>query len=187
MPARRDLYVLMAGVVIGVVAGPVHVRVAPGSYDRLLRGGGVERSELKRIDGELDAWRKRIEATGATDSALDPREFHDMQRRDELAKALSTAERGQRRQLDALSLAILLVLVLVMMLETLLRPEQQHARERFTAIRYALVAAWIALTLARPSMLRDLNVAFLTLLVVVTALAAWVPLKLKSGGRGESS
>lgn len=177
---------LVAGVVIGMLLSPAVLgRVAPGVYDGLFGSGGSEASRLVaaedvRIAAELEGLR----LTDATDVAL--REHEARQIEATLPIRMRAAEEqaaGERTRLGWM-MALILGAAVVMALESLVSPSATEGERvvvpptlgRLITARYALIAAWLALAIAQPALLRSLPLVFTALLVGFALLVALVPL-----------
>ncbi len=179
------IYLLVAGVVLGVLLGPaVFGRVLPDVYEKLFVGGVEQARQIEAAQAEQADQLQRLEDTGVTEVAVQEQALVLGQ---QMAVLRAQLEQARRDRLDVLvgwSFALMLSVVALMMIEALISPQPQA--EAVTAVspmlgrlvgaRYALTALWIALGLAQPALLSKVPVLLTGLLVVVCLLASWVPL-----------
>lgn len=168
----RDLYLLVAGVVLGVCLGPaVFGRLMPDTYLTVFPNPEPAALRLK----EMDSHRMRLALTGVTESALI--EF-DAQHAGERRKQAMLAQAPQRHA--GRMHAIILALLAIMAMDAI----TSHATRRMLAsARYALTATWLAMLLAYPPALAHIPLT-LTMLAILVAIAASVtPLLIRRGDR----
>lgn len=186
---HRDLYLLVAGAVLGLVMGPAVLgQMAPAVYDRLFVGGGELAHELAEQEASLREELERIGASGVTQIAVQEHEQQRMREMLPLRMELATQQAEREGAIAGWMLALVVATVLVMVIESLVSPQPSTtaggtrravvplAVSRLITARYALLAVWLALALARPMMLANLPGVFTVLLVVVAVAAAFVPL-----------
>lgn len=185
--SHRDLYLLVAGVVLGILIGPAVLgRAAPQWYDRVFVGGGEVAAELEAAEAALSEELRRLEASGVSGVALREHENQAMQQMLPL-HVREAAQRAQREgELMGWMTALIVATLIVMVLESLISPRPMTggspravvtpAVGRLITVRYALLAVWIILALARPALLQNLPVIFTVLLVAVAMAAAFIPL-----------
>lgn len=167
-PNHRDLYVIVAGILLGVILGPaVMGRVLPEQYKQWFVVPVVEPADPGKIAQQLAA----ISATGATHEAVQEK----LQELEEEAYRKKTAAESQAHQIHGRAPALILAALVMMVLESLL-PAGSALRGRLVMVRYGLIALWLALLMAQPAQLRSLPMAFTASLVVVSLLAALLPL-----------
>lgn len=164
VPNHRDLYLLIAGVVVGILVGPAILgRVASDTYQRLFVGQAPDlQAQVELIE--------RLRATGVTETAVN-------EQLDKLRRNTADAQREHLARLQGLTTAVVLVLAALMMVEPLVQPEAVQARAGLATARYALIAVWLALILARPALLRHISLSFVVLLLIIALLAALLPLR----------
>ena len=173
-PDIRDLYVLLAGIFLGVCLGPgVLGRLAPGTYDRLFLGTGEALAQVKALDAQRLALRERLRDTGASDVAA--QELGQGLR--EYSRGLERVQRSRRAHLQHLRgrlSTVLLALVVAMVLEALLGPSHAWVQSILGTMRYALGALWLMLVLAQPALLGPVSWVLVVLLLSVSGGAALV-------------
>lgn len=192
--SHRDLYLLVVGVLLGVLLSPAVLgRLSPQTHEYMFRGGGQVTARVQAKMTELNAELARLEASGVSDVAL--REHEDQARVEilplQLRQAVEWVERD--RTLTGWMTALIVATLIIMVIESLVTPRPVTADApravvpaavgRLITVRYAMLALWIALALARPTSLSSLPVVFTVLLVAVALAAAFVPL---GPGKGET-
>lgn len=186
-PDHRDLYLLVAGAVLGILLSPLVLgRVAPGWYDAAFRGGGEAGAIVDQADAEIEAELERLKATGVSEVALAEHRARRMEAT--LPQRLEAMEARWRRERTVLGwmTGLIVAAVLVMAIEALVAPAPpaeptqrpgsqavvlRPAQGRLKTVRYALLATWLALAIAQPTLLKQMPLTF-TLLVIVVGLAA---------------
>lgn len=175
-PGLLDAYLIVAGIVAGLVLGPAVLgQAAPGAYERWFIGGASERLQLAAAEGEM----ARAEAAvGMTNS---PSASADLKHRTGVQRALLTAkwEAAKQEQLTALRgrvLTLLLATAVLMVIESLVAPEHAAFRSRLSLARYALVALGVALMLAQPAAVEGVSAVFLGLVVLLAVALVATPL-----------
>ena len=161
-PNHWDLYILVAGVAIGLMLGPfVLGRISPGRYDRLFVGGVDEQAAHDAFVDETTELIKvtgiKLRASGVTPDAIpgqiqevvDEREIKNTK----LMHAVEDARDKTRLTWAVVSTCLLGLLVLLMIVEPLFDTTATTAvmaRRRLLAhARYVVAAIWIAVALAR--------------------------------------
>jgi hypothetical protein len=184
-PDAGGLYLLVAGIVLGVLLGPaVMGRVLPGVYQDVFVGGADIARQLNEQQTQNDEQLKRLTDTGVTEAAIDEQGLMLGQ---QVAVLRAQLDEAQRARLDALrgwTSALVLAVIAVMMIEALVSPDVKAGAAarvsptlgRLVTARYALVALWIAVVLAQPRLLTQLPIVFAALLILVALGAALVPL-----------
>ncbi len=181
MPDHRDLHLLIAGVVAGLLLGPAVLgRLAPDAYDHLFVDPAAGSEEVREtLQADIDRRLAKLEASGATDVALD-----EIGENLKITLAAAESERlaAIHERLDARIawlLGLMAVAGAVMVAETLIDPHAPgtpaRLRDRLVTSRYALLAAGVAVMLAQPALLRRLPIAFIVLAFVVVAAATLIP------------
>ncbi len=188
-PDVGGVYLLVAGIVLGVLLGPaVFGRLAPSVYEEVFLGGGPIAQQLADEQAETDRQLQLLEQTGVTEVALTEQLAGREQAMVLLRAQLEEARRQRLGELKGLAGALMLALIGIMLIESLLGPDLSAkgpvrvnpALGRLITARYALAALWIALVLARPALLKQLPIGFVALLIVVALAAALVPLGKKA-------
>ncbi len=202
-PDHRDIYVLIVGLVLGLLAGPwVLGRVMPDVYQRAFVGAVEQRQAYqdhqRDIDEALDAFDAEtarlidsLEQTDVTDIAIEEkRSEREVARQNyeirQLASALplqsnlEAAQRGHLVRLEAMKLSLLLAVVVLMIFEAMLEPRSTSGlaalRPRLATARYGVIAIWLALVLAAPVTLLNVQLLFVAGIVVVAVLPVILPL-----------
>lgn len=189
-PDHRDLYLIVAGVLLGILLGPsVFGWFAPELYRTAF-------TNPQHANAELEDWvrnyqenerriRSELAKTGVSGVAIEEATEDAMKKlydpgRDELEAKVKSARDGAAQNQGRM-LALVLAIALVMILETLMAPGAGVTRSRLATARYALIALWIAWVMAQPGLLRQLPVAFFALLTIVALVVALVPLRRRGG------
>lgn len=184
-PDHRDLYLLVAGVLLGVLLSPAVLgQLSPRTYDAWFVGGGEEAAMVAAEERAIGADLDRLRAIGVTPVAIQ----EELSRRlNTLAPLKMTVEQAQAERAAALqgwmTGAVLCVLI-VMAIEAVTAPNVEEGQPasvspttgRLKSVRYALLAVWVALAVARPAALADLPWLFIALLLLVALAAGLVPL-----------
>lgn len=184
-PDTGGLYLLIAGIVLGVLLGPAVLgRAAPGVYLDVFVGGG---EYLRQLNEENEKTQRQIEALENIDVTGEAIPEQVLGREQELVVLKAQLDQAQRQRIGELTgwtTALMLAVIAVMMVESLVGPELKAgvaakvppAVGRLITARYALAALWIAVVLARPQLLTQVPILFAAGLVVVALGAALVPL-----------
>ncbi len=181
-PCHRDIYVLVVGLLVGVVLGPgVLGQVWPWAYDQLFVGSGPARSELVTYEKTNHDILKRMEQSGATAEAVTEKRTMIESGRVPLEAQILLSQKQHRDWLRGRSAALVLAVLVLMVIEAMLGSMQgaalQRLRHRLTTARYALMAVWVMVLLAEPSGLGDASlVTFIALLVLVSLIFAYLPM-----------
>ena len=202
-PDHRHLYLLTAGILLGVLLGPAVLgQVRPQWHDRLFVGSQKADAELRGVDTQIKAYedetraliQKVVAVFGERDSSAEAEITSLVERRRPglealYAQRLSAEAKLQlnRTQHDAylqgLLLAIVMAVVAVMLIEAWTSPtpaangtDVPPRVARLLTARYALTALGLALLLAQPDPLRQLPWLFTAALLAVAMAAAFVPL-----------
>jgi len=189
-PDVGGLYLIVAGILLGVLLGPAILgRVAPQTYQDVFVGGAAVMRQIDDEQAGLDGRLEALEATGVTEAALHEQLMRHEQETVVLQAKLQQAQRGRLDELTGWAQALMLAVIAVMVIESLLGPDikaggaaRVHpALGRLITARYALSALWVALLLARPELLKQLPIVFVVLLIAVALATALVPLGKKAG------
>jgi len=181
MPSRRDLYILIAGLVLGVLLGPaVMGRVTPRLYDRMFERGAFDRA-LADHDAATDRMRADLLAVGVSAAGVGEA---ISERRAERRQIVAQARWRQAERIIGLTSGLVLAVLVVMVIEAAVArdPDDPGASDpppwaaRLPTVRYGLVALWLMLVLAQPLMLGTRAVATAAAAVAVGLLAGLVPL-----------
>ncbi len=179
----RDLYLIVAGIVLGILLGPgVLGRIRPGLYGRLFVGPSTDLvvAKFSRHLAETNQARQNLIASGATTApALE--EFDQRQQREVAGfqkqfDEIAAAQQAHAARLGGWALALVLATMAVMVIESVVDEQAARARGRLATARYALMALWVALLIAQPALLKIVPPVLLIGLIVVAVAAALVPL-----------
>ncbi|BAM02508.1 hypothetical protein [Phycisphaera mikurensis] len=207
-PGRRDLLLLAAGLLLGLVLGPPLLgAAAPTAYIALF--GGTEAHEAAEAAREQAASARAAALAqlglGEGEGALPegPQREQAEARYAELDRVLTGAVTARYAAVDAAMnaravrwvLGLLIALAGVFVAEVLASPEPPPAGasrasvevppalRRLTTVRYALMAGLLAVVLARATLYEEIPWIFSVLLLAVALGAAWVPLHRAGAGR----
>lgn len=179
------MYLLVAGIVLGVLLGPAVLgRALPGVYRDTFVGGGDLAKQIDEQQAESDARLQALTETGVTEAAIDEQGLLLGQQVAVLRAQMEQAQRDKLNELSGWAAALMLAVIAVMMIESLVSPEISEGGKapvspvlgRLITARYALAAMWIALMLAQPKLLAQLPIVFLALVIVVALGSALLPL-----------
>ncbi len=188
-PDLGGLYLLIAGIALGVLLGPAVLgRLAPSTYQDAFVGGADIIQQLADGQAKLQQQLTTLQDTGVTDAALPEQALQAQQQEVILLAQLQKAQQDHLASLTGWTTALMLAVIAVMMLESLLSPdphtkgplEVSPALGRLVTARYALCALWITIMLAQPQLLAQLPILFAGLLIIVSLATALVPLGPKS-------
>jgi hypothetical protein len=172
-PDHRDLYLVIAGILLGVLLGPAVLgRVSPATYDKLFVGAAAIQEERQALDTQLQRDIQRLAATGVSETAIQEKIQAAQAKQGEFQKQIEQAREGRAGR----AAGIVVVLLIVMILETLVDPRNLWLRARLATARYGLIAIWLALLLAQPALIRALPLPFIALLTAIALVVALVPL-----------
>ena len=184
-PDHRDLYLIIAGVVLGVLmGGAVLGNIAPSLYQRLFVGGQDALSQLQQRRAEQADKLKRLRGTDVSQTRLNERIAAFERELVPLKGRYEKAVREHEQWLAGRMTALVLALAGVMVLEVLAGPQLGAGRRvtvpralnRLITIRYALIALWLALVIAQPRLLSQLPVLFTAMVLAVALIVAFIPL-----------
>lgn len=180
-PDHLDLYVLILGIAAGVLLGPSvlgHENVAPDVYQRWFHGaGGQADLALNDFDQRAADTLQKLTASGVTEAAVQEEQARLHQERQGLINAFTSERAGYMTRLDRRMTGLIAAIILFMVIESLIDPNPARRtasiRNRLATARYALMAIWLAMVLARA---QPVPVGFVLLLAVVGLVAALAPL-----------
>ncbi|MEZ6190224.1 MAG: hypothetical protein R3C45_02935 [Phycisphaerales bacterium] len=184
-PDVGGLYLLIAGIVLGVLLGPAVLgRVAPDVYRDVFVGGGEYLHQLTEENIKTQQQLEALQDTGVTEEAIPEHVVGREQELVVLKAQLDAAQRQRMGELTGWTAALMLAVIAVMMVESLISPDLEAgvaakvppAVGRLVTARYALASLWIAIVLARPQLLTQVPILFAAGLVVVALGAALMPL-----------
>lgn len=178
---RRNIGLLIVGIGLGFLAGPYGLGWwLPWAYNSVwVKGGGVQQ-EINAFDQATDRQRDRLKQSGVTHDAIDELDYHSMQRRKPLATRLQQVQAQHLSRLRHYTLAVMIAIGMVIVLESLAGsfPRSRRLRrtlKRLTAARHGLLAVAVVIIVARPRVLPGVHPTFLILILVIALAAAWVP------------
>ncbi|MCG8510240.1 MAG: hypothetical protein MI741_13510 [Rhodospirillales bacterium] len=181
---HRDLYLLVAGLVVGVLlSSAVLGRIAPKTYQSIFFGDVAEvRAELEAFDEETT---RQIELLSSPELTVTPLAIEEklIQRKLDKADLERKLDRAVNRTPAAL-FAITFAILAVMVAETLISPslEQRQRTEispavaRLVRLRYGLLAIWLAIIVARHDLLASFPIVMFILLLILAGVIGFVPL-----------
>ena len=189
LPTLRDVYVLCAGLILGIVIGPAVLgKLAPATYAQF-SGAGPAYTQLQQHHVETGTLLAALQSTGVSDTAL-------IEKRNQRAEEAATMQQVVGSLMDRTALlrltAVGVGLFVIMLLEALLSPLPTNPTDadqtvaipprlaRLITVRYGLLAIGVALVFARPSLLKELPWLFAAALLAVALLAGLVPLASKA-------
>lgn len=102
----------------------------------------------------------------------------------QLAALQVSLQHAQNARAAALAIALILATALTMLIETLLAPDPigraavkvPAALSRLVTVRYALIAAWLAVVIARPVLLSRATIILAAIVALLTLIVGLVPL-----------
>ncbi len=166
MPAMRDFYVLVIGVVLGVALGPAGLgQYAPSAYDALFGSVRDDVAAIEQFDRETDTNLNRLIDTGVTKTEVVRFGQQREMERGVLVAALRGNESQRLDQTVGRVNAIVLVMIGLVMMESFLPIKRTAARTG----QAALLAVWLALVIANPALLRGVSWWFVGGLLIVVA------------------
>ncbi|QQE13096.1 hypothetical protein JD969_06440 [Planctomycetota bacterium] len=192
---HRDLYLLIAGLLIGLVLGPgVLNKFAPNVYRSLFIGNLAQVRELFVFDKKQAAveaeirpqLEEQLKARGVEDvegamSKMLPQAIETA--KGQLSVKARQAALAHQLQLIGLLNALVIGVVLISVIETQVFPkrvkegvELPAALGKLKTIRFALLACWIAIVVARPELVMTVPVVFTIALVLIALAVGFVPL-----------
>ncbi len=190
---------IVAGVLLGLILSPAVLgNLAPSTYNRLFVGGENVRQQIMSYQQtqqqDIQKKIKDIQSSDASKAAIAELRQRLLAGSGDAAKLkfqLATARAEHFAMLIGRMNALVMALLAIMVLEVVVSPEAKAGRavivpravNRLITIRYALLALWIALGIARPALLARTPFIFVVLLIGVALLVAFIPL----GGRGPQS
>jgi hypothetical protein len=189
LPDHRHLYLLVAGVLIGILLSPaVAGRVLPQGWQTWFFGGAEIEQRLEQIRDEAGQQIERLDEADANRETVQERVAENNHRiADARRRLVAHRDRTAARYLLSLTLALGVVMVLEAVLAPPLQPGNQSraavspAFGRLITVRYALLAVWVALLLMRPSLLGLGTLGFAAAVLAVALLLGLVPLRFRRG------
>jgi len=170
-----NLYLLLAGVVIGILFGPLVLgRFQPDTYASIFPSEQRAWMLLSEYDQETAILRHRTSSTGVSPEALTELEAQRAIERQNLMDDVDRARRSVAR-LHAVALALLAVLAAEVV---------SGRRTALITARYGIGSIWIALLLAQPHLLKEVSLPF-AFAIGVMAIVCGIPFgmpKRKSDG-----
>ncbi|MEX0885200.1 MAG: hypothetical protein WD009_02065 [Phycisphaeraceae bacterium] len=122
-PDHRDIYVLVAGLLLGVVLGPAVLgQIAPELHDRWFVGSAALRAELDEHITEREQTLRRLQESGVTEAAIPERLAAEAEQEALLRARLAEAEAAHARGLGGRLHALILAALALMVAEALVSP-----------------------------------------------------------------
>lgn len=176
-----EAILLLIGLCAGVLLGPAVLgKCCPKTYEHWFVGGWEAQNSLVELEEQIAQRRKRLAEIGATAAALEEIDSETQHQRAELIKKRDQAQQEHLRSWANRGNALVVTIAMVMLLEAIAgmtRAEGGAAKARKLATaRYALMAVWIALVVALPSVLLGVSWVFVALLLAFSTLIAVMPL-----------
>lgn len=179
LPNHRDLYVLAAGLLLGVLLGPAVLgRWSPPTYNQYFMSMTTATTALAAHDERVRITMEKLVSTKVSSVGLD--EFNELQsqKRQPYLDQMALARQARGRLV-----ASLLAVLVLMILETLPEATAVLMRSRLATARYALIALSLAFLIAQPQLLQGMSISFLLLLLLVGLAVAFMPLSGKAKSR----
>lgn len=178
-PSHFEIYIIAAGVLLGVILGPAVLgRFAPEQYDRLFVGAIAAAQRRDAVIDKMTIANKIVQDmkdVKVTDVAITEKQA-ELQKDIDAELAAANAEAAEfRSRVTGRATALILAVLAIMVIEAT-TPAGSFLAGRLTTVRYALLALWVALLIAQPGMLTNLPVGFAAALVLIGIGAAVVPL-----------
>jgi len=145
-------------------------------------GGSEQAAQLKAFDQETRVQQQAFINSGLGESVV---EQYLERRQFEYKLKQLTLEQMRDRRAESISTAIIFALIIALVLESLYGPkidgravvaEVSPVIGRLVTVRYALMAMWIAVILARPAVLHTVSITFGCLLIAFTFIFGLLPL-----------
>jgi len=184
-PDYRDLYLIIAGVIVGLLlSGAVLGNLAPSWYEHMFVGDVAElREDLNELKAEQREQLRNLEGTGVTRAAVQEKLAQFEAETNVLRQKIVAAQKAHQRSLLDRMTALVLAILAVMVLEAIVSPPPQRgavlvprAVSRLVTVRYALISVWIAMAVAQPAILRGVPMVFTALVIIVALVIAFIPL-----------
>lgn len=145
-PGPVELYILAAGLLLGVLLGPAVLgRVAPTAHAGLF-GGGPATQQLIEYEEETAAMVAALQATGVTPDAMS--EQIDLR-----SQPRELFQDGAEAVMNMRAFGYITMIGLVLTLWFSVQAALGKSGRLWSAVSYALIALGLAVALARPSML----------------------------------
>lgn len=180
-PGPIELYILAAGLLLGVLLGPAVLgRVAPAAHASLF-GGGPATQQLMKYEEETAAMVAALEATGVTPDAIDEQiELRSLQREAIRQARDAVMDRNAMMKINA----AFALLAIMMLAEAIGKRSNKSGRELhwqfwLMRARYLLAGFGLAIFVAQPAIFLALPAAGIGIaLGVIGIVANLAPLKL---------
>lgn len=174
MPDQRHLYLLVAGVVLGVLLSPaIFGRLAPTTYTNLFLGGSDLAEQRAAHQRETDTQLFALQAAGAPPEEIFAYTTDREQTAAFLTAQLTAVENEKLMTLMSYQIVLVLTVVIVMAAESSVT--SPSLRTRFVTTRYVLITLWIIALFIRPDVFAQLPLVFGGILVAAIALVALFP------------
>jgi len=178
------VWILGAGVLLGMLLGPAVLgKLSPTAYQRLFIGSGDRIAELLKDLDQIKVQEQRIVFLAA-ETDVTPIAVEEMIAAIETHRFWinSSLAAEQHWQSIALLLYLLVTLVVLMAFESVMRVSQAKQskvwlpiQSRLTLARYVVVALVLALVIARPSLLAQIDWAIMAIILLVLGILLCIP------------
>jgi hypothetical protein len=171
-PGSLELYAIIGGIMLGILLGPAILgRISPALYDRYITCRAEPKNSLADFEEQTFKLQEQIKSSQSSPAHMD--EFlarRNTQRQQIMAEDQLESIRAQLTGLSR-SVALVLALIAIMVIETVIDPGARLARARLQTARYLLMGFWIALTLAQPVFLAGFPLTFFMGMILLIALS----------------
>ncbi len=171
-----DVGLLVLGVVAGLVLGPwVFGSFWEQGYRNVFVGDSGAQAKIASIEADYADRIERTRETGVSPAGVSDIE----QERDAAIREVESTGAAQRTEhaawLNARRDSLVLAIGIVLLLAAAIGPRRPLMQARLVTACYALLAGWIAITLARPAGMGSLPWVFVGLLTAVAVIVALLP------------
>lgn len=187
-PDHRDLYVLIVGLVLGVLcSGAVLGNLAPSVYRQIFEGVNQEQiEEGMEAHAQLQADVMNLLQTDVSSVEIERHLREARQDESNPITIIQESVEARAAQFAGLLAALVLGIILIMAIETQVTPLPQDQRQeikpavgRLKNIRYVFTAIALALIIAHPTLMKSIPWLFLVAVIVVALVVGLIPLKPK--------
>ena len=187
---HRDLYVLIVGLVIGILLSKGFLgAVAPNFYHQVFVGGLAQQKALVAFEEKAAPFKKQVQAYQAENPEspqLPPQvaqqAFLMQLKENQLRGDLATEQSKHAAGMLGILLTLFVALVMVSVLETQVIPNVTKTRAeippmlgRLTRLRYVILAGVLALVTAQPTFLKTIPIVFAIILIGFILVAGLLP------------
>ncbi|WP_432799064.1 hypothetical protein [Poriferisphaera sp. WC338] len=193
-PDHRDLYVLIVGLLLGIVLSANFLgAVAPNLYNKIFLGNLAERTAIIEYEKQVAPFKAELQAKQAAgeNQQMDQQTFMQimaMQKEEQQLKAnLVQASTAHTTGLLGIILTLVLAVVAVSVIETQIVPNTKNNRAeippslgRLTRLRYVILAAILTIIIAQPNFISTVPITFAIILIGFILFAGLFPFGKKS-------